>query len=594
MSRILRIVAIVAAIYLLLALLDELVLVRLLITRLGVPLLLAVFSALAAVGAGFIARGLRGRIWRFDNPDTRPDLPVDFLIGVPLFGTVCFLAGMIHVSTWTMDPLLLLFGLAGAYAIARHFETRTRTAAGATPFQGLALAAIVIVFAAAFVAAQAAPSSLDELAYHLAVPWTWVKEARAIELPLLSHSYFPLGVESADLPALTILGNVDGGLASHLFHLLVAIAATVVIARRSRNLLLTAGIVATPALAVASGWSLVDWHLTGLAVILAGAVDDEDHATLAAALGAGLLTKYTFAPLALLVVIAGFRRGVASRWKPLAIGLAVGCVFFVRNLVLTGNPVAPFLSATAPHVAGYRTPAYLSTYVFDGHFIDESLGATLLALAIATTGAVGWVLLAAGLALFFLAPSARIVVPFLALAAARGRALAESRVLRAVIAVAVVAQLLLVVFLTERSDAFSLIAARLSDEQYLDKARPSVMVIRALDASLPPDSCTLIIGLNETYWFAHRVRGGGNFDGPRLSHYLEAPTAEALHARLRADGITHVAVMNIPPPTNVVKKLEERDTQLTPAAQRALALTLDHYATNVTAPGSSATLFALH
>jgi hypothetical protein len=185
-------------------------------------------------------------------------------------------------------------------------------------------------------------------------------------------------------------------------------------------------------------------------------------------------------------------------------------------------------------------------------------------------------------------------VPFFALAATRGRSLMESRVLRVVVAVAVVAQLLLVVYFVERSDAFSLIAARLTDEEYLDKARPSVMAVRALDASLPADSRTLIIGLNETYWFAHSVRGGGNFDGPRMSHYLEAPTAEALRAKLSADGITHVAIMNIPPPTTVMKKLEERDTALTPAAQRTLALTLDHYAANVSAPLSNATLFALH
>ncbi len=217
-----------------------------------------------------------------------------------------------------------------------------------------------------------------------------------------------------------------------------------------------------------------------------------------------------------------------------------------------------------------------------------------MSLAIATTGILGWVALAAGLLLFFLAPSSRILVPFFALAATRGRALMESRLLRAAVAAAVVAQLLLVVFFVERSDAFSLIAARLTDEEYLDKARPSVMAVRTLDASLPPDSRTLIIGLNETYWFAHNVRGGGNFDGPRMSQYLEAPTAEALRAKLRADGITHIAVMNLPPPTTVTKKLEERYTQLTPAAQRTLALTLDHYAANVSAQRSNATLFALH
>src|SRR4051812_4253728 len=99
MSKTLRVIAIVAALYLLLAFLDELVLVRLLATRLAIPLLLSLFSAMAAVGTGFIVRGLRGRVWRFEDPAARPDLAVDLLIGVPLFGTLCFLVGTIHVST---------------------------------------------------------------------------------------------------------------------------------------------------------------------------------------------------------------------------------------------------------------------------------------------------------------------------------------------------------------------------------------------------------------------------------------------------------------------------------------------------------------
>src|SRR5258706_5402176 len=112
MSRTQRIVAIVVAAYLLLAFLDEFVLVRLLATRLAVPLLLAVFEALAAIGAGFIARGLRGRVWRFDDETARPDLAVDLLLGVPLFGTLCFLLGAIHISSSTMMPPLVVFGLA--------------------------------------------------------------------------------------------------------------------------------------------------------------------------------------------------------------------------------------------------------------------------------------------------------------------------------------------------------------------------------------------------------------------------------------------------------------------------------------------------
>jgi hypothetical protein len=212
---------------------------------------------------------------------------------------------------------------------------------------------------------------------------------------------------------------------------------------------------------------------------------------------------------------------------------------------------------------------------------------------VATTGALGWLLFAAGIALFALAPSARILLPFFAVAATRARELARLRALRAIVAVAVVLQLMLIVFVVERGDAFSLLAGRASDEEYLRKARPSIATIRALDAALPETSRTLIVGLNETYWFARRVRGGGNFDGPRVSRYLDLPTAEAVYARLRADGITHVAIVAAPHATTIARKLEERETTLTPQAQRTLALTLDHFAANVSAPGSNAALFAL-
>ena len=597
-----RVVALVVAAYLLLVLGDRFVLVELLARRAGLPLLLAAFAALAAIGAGFVARGPRLQ--------HRADLPLDLLLGLPLFGTACFLVGSVNISIASMAVPMVLFAAAGAFAVRRSLfavrkdktnnEQRTtindqRTANSeqrtATSDQRTATAAIAIVFVAAIIAAQAPPATLDELAYHLAVPWTWVKEARAIELPLVSHSYFPLGVESASLPLLTMLGNVAGGIASHFLHLAAAIATTILIARRTRDLLLTAAIVATPALALTAGWSLVDWPLLGICVALVTALDEGDDATLAAALGAGLLTKYTFIPIAVIAVLAQWRMRI--RWRPLTIGLALGSVFFLRNLILTANPVAPFFSAAAPHVAGYRAPAYLSDYVFDGHFIDESLGASLLAAAVATTGALGWLLFAAGVVLFALAPSARILLPFFAVAATRVRELARLRPLRVILVIAVVLQLMLITFVVERGDAFSLLAGRASDEEYLRRQRPSVQTIRALDAALPANSRTLIIGLNETYWFERHVRGGGNFDGPRVSRYLDLPTAEALYARLRADGITHVAVIAAPHATNIARKLEERETTLTPQAQRALAITLDHFAANVSAPGSNAALFAL-
>jgi len=153
-------------------------------------------------------------------------------------------------------------------------------------------------------------------------------------------------------------------------------------------------------------------------------------------------------------------------------------------------------------------------------------------------------------------------------------------------------QLFLMAFFVDRTQAFALLSGRLDDEKYLAEVRPSTTTIAAVDSVLPPNSRTLVIGLSEMYWFQHRVRGGGNFDGPRVSAYLDVGSVDALYARLRHDGITHVAVIAPASITQVATKIEERETALSPGAQRTLSLMLDRYAGGVTQRGN-ATLFAL-
>ena len=115
--------------------------------------------------------------------------------------------------------------------------------------------------------------------------------------------------------------------------------------------------------------------------------------------------------------------------------------------------------------------------------------------------------------------------------------------MRAIVGLAIVVQLFLIGYFVDRGGAFSLLSAAASDTEFLTKQRPSFKTVQSIDALVPPGARTLVVGLNETFWFARRVRGGGNFDGPRVSHYLEMPTPEALYARLKNDGITHVAVV---------------------------------------------------
>src|SRR5438874_2354022 len=475
-----RIIAIVAGIYFLLVLFNGFVLVELFLRRVGIPILFAIAAALACIGTGFLVRHLQSNI------------ALNFLVGYPIFGTICFLIGLLKISPWTMVPIVGILGGLGLLCVGQALlPARPGRSAWAT-LKPFATVALIFIGVAALIAAQAPPSTLDELAYHLAVPWTWVKEGRAIDLPLVSHSYFPLGVESADLPFLSILGT-GGGIASHFLHLFAAIAVVVLLLRTTKECpILTVAIVATPALALTAGWSLVDWVLLGISLALVTALENDDATTVTAAVAAGLLTKYTFIPFALIAIL------VTRKFRGVLPGVAIGSIFFIRNLILTGNPVAPFLSGLAPHVAHYRAGAFLSDYIFDGHFIDESLGASILIASTLTTGLLPWILIAAAVLLFFLAPSARLLVPFLAVPAAR--ALPPTRPLRAMLAIAIVMQLFLVAFFTDRTQAFGLLTGRLDDQKYLADVRPSTATIAAVDAILPPNSRTLVIGLSETYW----------------------------------------------------------------------------------------------
>jgi hypothetical protein len=434
----LRIVAgLLFAAFAVLTLLDRFVLIELFMRRTTLPLLIVTAQALAMLAVGAALRRTR-----------QTDIPLDFLIGYPFFGTIVFLVSSFNITIWTIGPIVAAGALAGCWLLWTRFRSDNSPAAR-LPTPGWSAFAVAAVLACGVVAAHAPASSLDELAYHLAVPHAWVLEGRAIDLPLLSHSYFPLGIESASVLPLLLLGPTGGGIASHFLHLLAALATTVLIARRTESWLATAAIVTTPALAITAGWSLVEWPLTGLFVALYCALEDEDRDTASAVTAAGLLTKYTFVPFAIL--LWAMKRRIPL-WPAL-----LGLVFFGRNLLLTGNPIAPFLGSDAPHVSGFRDLA-LADYVFEGSFVDEALGASLLALAPFATGIAAMATLALAVVLFLLAPSARILVPFLTIPAMSATAILKRRFAAVVIAIAVAIQTLLVIWFTARSGAFSLIA----------------------------------------------------------------------------------------------------------------------------------------
>ncbi|MGA7617596.1 MAG: hypothetical protein WBX15_20715 [Thermoanaerobaculia bacterium] len=590
------------ALLLLLLFSSQFVIIFLLLRRAALPLLAALAVGMAAqgIGAGFRTMvdslaGIRSEARGVSA------IATDLLIGAPLFGTLTFLVALLSANLMPMLAVTFVALAGGAVALRSYSFTR-EVEWSPSSTEWFASATALIAFLLAGVLSLLPPIDLDELAYHLAVPRIWILEGRSIGLPLISHSWFPLGIESATLPLLAALRD-EGGLAAHFFALLLAIATSLVVfnwihrASKSRAAALagTIAILGTPALLITAGWLWVDVPLVGMSMILFASLDERDAGRrspgiIAGALAAGLLTKYTFIPLALLLLGAAFarRRFERREWMALGCGALAGSVFFIRNLALAGNPFAPFFSSLAPRLTGYRAgggwPEVVRNYIFDGRMIDESIGVAILIAAMgavlllalsrlrfAAVAAGAMALLAVGLG--SLEPSSRILLPPLAIVAAAGSAaiglrIPTARSARLLLWMMIVAggfQLLLGIWYASTLDPLRVAFGVETESEYLRTHRRFFSDVEKIDALLPHDSRTLVIGLNEIYWFSHQVRGGGNFDSPRMAEILDAPDAIALRDKLRRSGFTHVMIV----PDGVVAG---DPTERTHAAERATIL----------------------
>jgi Dolichyl-phosphate-mannose-protein mannosyltransferase len=524
--------------------------------RLGAPAGLAIAQMLASIGAGWLVRTTIGHLLRIAPPVET--IAFDAVVGYPLFGAITFLVGWFSTAPVVLSALLVVAAVAGVDRLLIGWRSR---AAAVEPLSyGIAPALIggaTLMIAAAI--AQLPPVALDDVVYHLTIPKTWALEGHVVTLPLSSHSFFPLGCESADLPLL-VLGGDGGAIASHLGHFIIAILTIVLffqfVARRSGTSWATIAAVAvatTPALAISAGFSGTDWALAGCCLALLAALDtDEVSPSAGAALAAGLLVKYTFIPVAAALVAAALlvhREQRRALLKVLGVGALFGSLFFIRNAVVAHNPVAPFFGPLAPSVEGFRTGGWAS-YLFDPALLDDSLGCVLMAFVFFIPAALRSgrrFASAAAVASFAIAlllatgePAGRILTaPLIVVAAIAASAAAPGRFLRALFVAMAALQLVVVVEYFDSLEALSVLTGRKSDEEFVAARRGVIPAIRSADAQLPPDARALVLGTNELYWFSHPVRGAGNFDSARLDAYLSSPM---FASDLRAEGITHVVI----------------------------------------------------
>ena len=561
--------------------LSRFVLVGILAIRIGTPLLLSLACLVAVAGTGAAALRVGERIAGVTLREGR-SLAWYVVTGYPLFGALCFLTGVVSTSRPVMAALLVVMIVVAALTLRPLMPSEGAAGFGTGWAAGFLVVGSAILPAAGL--AQLPASSLDELSYHLAVPQTWVTEGRVVELPLLSHSYFPMGTESADLPLLAILGTA-GSIASHFLHLFVAVAVIFLIYEWLRrrisatgSMVATAAIVSCPALLITAGWSWNDWAAAGVAVALLSSFDGlrpevsrRGAAAAAVALAAGMLTKYTLYAIAggLVIALVISEKNVRTRLRDLAgvlfAGLAAGSIFLVRNIFLTGNPFAPLLEENAPEVSRFRSAESFAekaaNYIFDGRIIDESLGVTILILAAAALP--GWVALReekflrvscmvtliVGALVYALAPSSRVLLPWLVILAMIGATAIERRLeanvhrrlFRAALLAMCLPQLFLVWFHASTLDPFSVLSGNKSDSEYLASYRASYRIGEVAGQTVG-DGKVLAVGLHELFWFTVPVRGGGNFDGRRVAAYLEARSADSLREKLVGDGFTHLLI----------------------------------------------------
>jgi hypothetical protein len=310
-------------------------------------------------------------------------------VGALVFALVTFAAGWAGaLSSAAYRVVFALAAVAGAWMAVRLMRgarlPRIRTW---RPWE-LALGGLLVAYVVIGAVATSAPiSSPDALLYHAADPAQFVEAGRIFEVPGNSSSYEPFNVEMLVLDGFLLWDSVQGAFAPFLLALVAAAAvagAAERLAGRSVALLAATVFFAQPltlwdatstfiesglACAVALGvWNLIRFAQRGepAALVLAG---------LFAGAAAGMKYLGLIAVLALAVAagIALRRRLTPARVLAFAApAVLVALPWYVKNAILTGNPVYPHLFGGLNASAAAELDATMASFGH-GHSVTDLL-----------------------------------------------------------------------------------------------------------------------------------------------------------------------------------------------------------------------------
>ena len=242
-------------------------------------------------------------------------------------------------------------------------------------------AGAALLLVSPFLAAWVPDYGWDAFAYHLALPERYLFRNRIVVTPLFPHSAFPQTVEMLYLIAL----SVDSGALAKLVHLQFGALTALAVFAVARSVSARAGLLAV---AILAADPLFNWELsvayndlaaTLFAVLAAAAFAEWRWTNAATALrvaavfaGACIAVRYTAGLVLLAMLALVWRRRPWVAWRGrLAVTVTLGGIaalvvspWLVRNLVFTGNPVAPAAQSVF-HASGaeYFSPLALEQSV---------------------------------------------------------------------------------------------------------------------------------------------------------------------------------------------------------------------------------------
>ncbi len=531
------------------------------------------------------------------------------VIGLALgAGVLAAVAGALGAVGWLrpLPLLLVLLALAAAGAVGLAGRLPSRWAAVPRALRAPAL--VVAVTGVLTVLTAITPSPFyDQLHYHLAFPFQWLRHGHIEVYPREAYSYFPASIGLLYTYALAALG-AGAAQAVHWWMGAIAVAGVAALATALRGpragWWAAALLAATPSVMLLATWAAADLAILAFAIaaLLMLQLAGRD-ARLAASPGwwilvgvlAGLAAgcKYlavltVAAPVAVAVAVVPLPAGGLRRLPRILLAGAGGALslgpWLMRNLVATGNPVYPFLATVFPAAganrgitnvaevagripgigwsrpslaeitslttfspvgdAGAIGPAYLALLPVAAWAVWRGRRSFAAVLALAWLGAMlGWV---AG------PPTGRYLLPAVALLAVLAGA-GVQRLLgitpkgaRSWLAGALAAVLAWSALGGTTSIELARLACTLgrgNGDDIMTRYASYWPAVRVVDRELPADAKVLLVGESRTMYLERDVVVDDPFVTPLLVTLAEsAPSAVAIAAELRRQGITHVLV----------------------------------------------------